>query len=295
MGWRNFLSFMILIPVFLILITHTSHEMKKPATFYRSTWIWNPFLIQTEPHQILSFSKKEGIKEIYLQINQELPQKRYMDFIEQAHKEDIRVFALGGEPTWGLESEIQIPLQFLKWIEEYNVGVNQEQQFDGIQFDIEPYLLPNWSSNQSQIISQWMSVLSQFVEEAHKAELQVSGVLPFWLDQISINHPRQTLSEWIINRFDHIVVMAYRDQAEGPNGILAISKTEVSYANSIGKPIMIAIETMDTPEGKHLTFFHKGLEKMEMELEKVMINFQSYPYFKGIAVHHYETYQDLRP
>lgn len=298
MDKRKLLISVFLISLLLLTITKQTTMLEPENTLVKSTWIWNTSLIKTHTIEILSFAEQRKITEFYLQMDDKLASSAYQKFIELAHNQDVRVYAVGGDPSWALKSEIKVPHQFINWVNDFNQSAQDNQRFDGIQFDIEPYLLPEWSVNQKDIVHEWMFVLNELFDEANKGNLMVSGVIPFWLGEIQLDTQggidnSKTLSEWMIHRFDQVVLMAYRDQAEGPNGIIILSETELSYANKVKKPIMIAVETMDTPEGEQITFYHKGLKKMEDELAKVYSHFSSNSYFRGIAIHYYESYRDI--
>ena len=84
-------------------------------------------------------------------------------------------------------------------------------------------------------------------------------------------------------------IMAYRDHAEAPDGILDHTAGEIEM-----HPVVIGVETADVSPPK-ITFWDEGASVMERELEEVYAAYGQHPNFRGFFVHHYGSYLDLAP
>lgn len=263
----------------------------------KTTWIWDATTL-CAPKDFFSFALQKKIKEVYVQIDTTVATTCYSTFIQQAHQDGIRVFALDGNPKWGLKANVSQPLELVKWVAHYNQTASHHE-FDGLQVDIEPYTLSQWKTNRTTVVKEWMDVANTIVTEAKKNGILVSAVIPFWLDTVPLQDPvtyptAKTLSEWMIRRFDHIAVMAYRNKAEGHDGIISVAKSTIKTANINQTPVILAVETMQSKEGEKVTFYGKSEQDMDTELIKVNQYFSKYTYFKGNGIHYYESYKELQ-
>ena len=94
---------------------------------------------------------------------------------------------------------------------------------------------------------------------------------------------------------DHVSLMAFRDAAEGSNGIVAVAKEEIAFADELGKPIKISVEIKASHEGDHITFYEEGAAYMEEELAKLPDLLKDSPSFTGSVVHAYAYWKNAKP
>lgn len=95
---------------------------------------------------------------------------------------------------------------------------------------------------------------------------------------------------------DYVTIMDYRDFAEGPDGIIENGQNEVDHGSSIGKKVVIGVETYDVPgDPEFVTFYDEGEAYMNQELEKVEAYFASSDRYGGLAIHYYTTYKNMLP
>lgn len=274
----------LLIVVALLLVGFQSPAYGEPAAGKKATWLWQTDLIEDGGEQILRFARDEGINLIYLQINRKLPKEMYETFVERAHKEQIDVHALGGDPRWALQEHREDMFGLANWVIDYNASVSADGQFDGIHLDIEPYVLNRWGTEQEEIISSWKQNIESFLSIVSGSNLELGIDIPFWFDSIRLADG-QYLNEWLIRSFDHITVLAYRNQADTEHGIIAQSKHELELADRLGKQVLIGVNTMEMPGESHTTFYGIGKEKMDLTLEHLSDALSSYASFSGLAVH----------
>ncbi|MGG3282581.1 hypothetical protein [Paenibacillus solani] len=273
----------------LLLLLLPSHQVNQN----KATWLWDASLIQSETEDIVSFSVSEGITTIFLQIQNEVQDEEYRHFVAAAHQQGISVHALDGRPEWAYEDGRRKGMELLSWLEEYNQASDPKEKFEGVQFDVEPYILRRWDNEQEQVVAEWSANVEVWKQEAKRQGLPFSAAVPFWLD--SIPGPNRTDSEsfsnWMIRNTDAIAVMAYRDSGKQ---MYELSKEELEQADALGKSVWIGMELGDTDEGEHLTFYAKSEQEMEDEALRAAKLGSSHSSFAGLAVHHYQAWVQKR-
>lgn len=184
----------------------------------------------------------------------------------------------------------------------YNLAVPEESRFDGINVDIEPYILGEWKVPGNTLPNRWLEVLQLLISRRDAAGLPilVGPAIPRWLDSspscvaITWNGETKPLSDHIQDMTDYISIMDYRDTADGGAGIIAQGQHEMDYADQIDKPhsVVIGVESKDlsgTGDPETVTFWEEGRTHMEAELDKVYNAFGDQPAFGGVALHHFDT------
>ncbi|MDH5372125.1 MAG: hypothetical protein OEX97_04185 [Acidimicrobiia bacterium] len=244
----------------------------------RALWIW-----EGPTETAIDFAVGHGITDLYLHAPPGFSHNEmYRTFIDQAHAAGIQVLATAGHPSWTTDSRT-----WTDWVDE----VVTFGGFDAIVFDVEPHTLPQWNSNKRK------RLIRSFVDSLTSASLRAGSLptyttVPFWWDDPAFRTRRQFLVEQVLANSDGIIVMAYRDHASGPDGIIELSQTEVDLAASLNKQIVISVETGETNLDK-VSFFEEGSTAMEAELSIVESHFASVTSYAGISIHHYGSYLSM--
>ncbi len=247
-----------------------------------------------------------GIDQLYgTHVMREAPEK-VRAFVSWAHSRGYKVHATiaGGTilPYMGAYSRYhEIAVRTMEDVINYNLSAAPDERFDGVNVDIEPYILPDFKTAQPSVQIQYLDGLSKMIQRRDAAgiNLPFGTVIPRWYDSAAQaqNIPwRGTatwLSEHVQNISDYVAIMDYRDTADGSAGIIQGALGELAYANAIDKPgsVVIAVETLDIADGgdpETITFREEGRTHMESELDKVYAAVGSDPAFAGIAMHHYD-------
>ena len=260
---------------------------REPGGF--STWVWNPWLLRSSSDDLLRFAAANDIDTLYLQIDPDMDPADYASFIRRASAQQVRVYALDGAPRWALER--RLPEAFIDWLSTYQSGASAEERFAGIHVDVEPYLLPEWTSGQDALLRSWKDSIGTLLSGAGRLGLNVEADIPFWFDEHAMPGEPGTLSAWLIGRFDGVTIMAYRDSAER---IADAARNELAEAAKLGKPVRIAVETNPSSETPKVTFYEEGSSLMNAQLEQVRTLLGKSPAFAGFAVHDYEGWKKLR-
>ncbi|GIP56269.1 hypothetical protein J15TS10_00830 [Paenibacillus woosongensis] len=258
----------------------------------KATWIWQTDMIMDGGEQILRFSRNEGINLIYLQINRQMPKETYEAFVKRAHEAQIAVHALGGDPRWALVEYRDDMLGLADWVMDYNGSVTPEGRFDGVHLDIEPYVLDQWESGPDEIISSWESNLKAFLSKLSGSGLERGIDIPFWFDHFTLENGT-SLNEWLISTFDHVTIMAYRNQVDSENGIISLSQDELELASKLGKKLLIAVNTKEMPQQAYTTFHGHSKEQMEQTLQLLSSSLSSHTSFAGLAIHDMRNWKNI--
>lgn len=247
----------------------------------RGMWVW-----EGPDPAALTFASERGVDDLYVNAPPGFSgDPAYAALVADAHARGIRVHALAGDPTWADENADHM----VAWVRE----VRASGLFDGAQVDVEPYLLPAWSSDRTGLMKRYVRALSRARKAAGKVDLV--AVVPFWFDEPSLEDRKgRTLLSHVVSASDGIAVMAYRDGTTGPDGIIQLAAGEVAAAGAAGKTAVIGVQTAPDALDK-LTFFEEGDAAMEAALAEVDAAFAGAEGYGGTAVHHYSSWAQLAP
>lgn len=175
---------------------------------------------------------------------------------------------------------------------DYNLAVPADARFDGVNVDIEPYLLPQWKEPGTTLPTVWLDLLEQFMRlrDASGQQLLVGPAIPFWFDSsdcctaITWHGKTAPLSDHVQDLTDYVSLMDYTETA---TGIVARAAHEIAYGEPLS--VVIGVESKDlsgTGDPETVTFYEEGRTYMESELDKVYAA-ETSASFAGIAMHHY--------
>lgn len=298
----------------------SSHEV--------GAWLWqSPAEFNTDELRTLFASAKDhnidaiyvdigdvmGISEIKDKTEQEQKRAEYTrhleEFIGIATEYGVEVQALAGNPMWSNKSHQYIPQRLLSFVLAYNTSHSDHQKFRGCQFDIEPYSQKNFDKQAERVMTDYLALahlLTNQVAESDPA-LKLGFAVPYWYDG---SNKRIPLLEWqgaskpvgfhlmdILNKLPggYIAIMDYRNVTNGKNGSIALAKDEFDYAESNAPRVRIVIgqETSDT-KPKSITFYRHTKADVKSAVSELADAFGSSPVLGGFAIHHFESYRDLR-
>ncbi len=228
----------------------------------------------------------DGFTEIYLSAPPGFSSDPlFATFAADARAAGLTVVALAGDASWAKNTA-----PWLAWVDE----VVASDSFDGILVDVEPYLLADWSNarKRSRVIRTYLRGLDGMAARA--SGLPVYAATPFWWDDPGLIKGKSLLIEKVLRRVDGIVVMAYRDHADGVDGIIDVAGNEVQLAAQTGKTAVISVQTAPDSLDK-LTFFEEGKTALYQALDSVEATFSTSSGFGGAAVHYYAAYIALSP
>lgn len=247
----------------------------------RAMWVWG-----APEAAVVDFAVAKGVNTIYLHAPPGFSSDTaHASFLLDAHDEGLQVYAMAGDPVWAKK-----PAPMYRWVAE----VVDHGGFDGVIVDVEPYLHSDWASSRSQsrLIDKYLRGLDR--ARALTGSLPFVAAVPFWFDDAAYDRNGEPLVGAVLDRVDGIVVMAYRDHADGADGIIEHASGEVALAASKGKSAVVGVETGQTGLDK-TTFAEEGEGAMEAALVATAAALGASTGFGGVSIHHYGSWTTLSP
>ncbi|MBI4227479.1 MAG: hypothetical protein HY600_04280 [Candidatus Omnitrophica bacterium] len=304
-----------------LLVSPTAPAVEPPverASPPYAMWVWDARHVATEAarERLVAFCRAHQVTSLYLSAYQLAPiqAQQYRVFLRQAHREGIAVHALAGDPRWAMSRYHSLPLAWVQHIVAFNEEGPPEERFDGIHTDIEPYLLSRlWMEHPAQLIGGLLDLHAKIADQLRADQIAGSSLpvayrgyrplrlgadVPFWFDDdptYRIEWRGRVLppSHHLLDVADYLTIMAYRNYAEGAEGVIELSRRELDYADRAGKVVVIGQETQPDVFPAYITYGGTSAAYFHAELAKIVAAFQESPAFGGFAVHHYDTYQKL--
>jgi hypothetical protein len=278
---KNFLLLIFLAGLFLAgcgKITEDKLDTPAEAREMLGVWWWQDELI--DQLQYLEFAVQNGVTEIYLCTKDF--SARTAAFIEQAGKQGIKVFRLGGEHEW-----IDDYAGFAKSMQEYikyQTNAPDRAKFAGVHLDVEPQQKANFAADRAEILKKYLAFVIK--ARADYRAVPIDFDIPYWFnDELSYKARAVPLYEAVIAEADRTFIMSYRDTAEK---MLDVAKEEISCAKALGKSVILGAETYST-EGDHVSYLEEGKQYMYGELAKLRGLSGC-----GIAIHSLKSWHALK-
>ncbi|WP_372719494.1 hypothetical protein [Novipirellula sp.] len=250
-------------------------------------WLQLPYKVErtklsklTEPSKVSVTAPKESPSaRITVLMQQEL-----RSFITEAHSRNIRIHALDGAPEHCLTQNHDIPLGLVDAVMQFNSQGKEQEKFDGVHFDNEPYLLLGWHSpsRREQILRQYLELNVECQRRIRENSNMQFGVdIPFWWQAtdkntgeanaaVEFNGVRKAASFHCIDMFDNVGVMNYRDRADGADGIIAHGKALIEYGQrQRGATIFMGVETFI--EANRKVWFLVGIPRKRFQQSLAVI------------------------
>jgi hypothetical protein len=293
----------------------TKNPSKEMAKEY-GIWVWTPTMRMTPEYMdsIISGAKADGVNVVYLSIDTYLDiftmQKgverenlrkefgdKLADFIGRANHEGISVDAEAGWRNWAESDNTYKGFAIVSFVKNFNA--THENKFRGFQYDIEPYLLDSYEKNKVSVLSNYVGLVDKTEYFIGTSTLKFSVVIPDFYDEkdkitpkFSYNGEKNYTFKHLLNILDRrpdssVIIMSYRNYANGDDGTIEISKNEIQTADrgAYDTKIIIAQETGDVSP-PYITFFKTSKKYLLWEIGKINIAFNSYSNFGGIAIHY---------
>ena len=225
---------------------------------------------------------------------------KYRQLIAAVHRRGGKVYALLGSyylntPEYILPEKRAVAVRMFARVLRYNAASDSAARFDGVNVDIEPYLLDDWRAKLALRAGQYLDLAAEFMRLKREFgdPLAVGPAMPFWFDgieDIEWRGQRRRLREHTQDIFDYVALMDYRNYAAGRDSIISHAADELAYADRTGKDVVIGVETLRS-EPRKVTFYGMGYAAMEEQLAIAEKEFATHPAFAGFAIHHFATYR----
>lgn len=277
----------------------------------RAIWIWEGesyALLEDDAaaHTAIAFLKDKAIATAYVYADAHEGRNliatqpaRYRALVRRMHAAGLKVQALLGSgylhtERYLLPEHRRAAQAMLQRVLDYNAAAAPDERFDGISLDIEPHILDAWGTRKMELLGDFLAMSDALMRQKNAVAptLPMGPAIPFWYDGIAIEWKgrRKPMNEHVQDLYDYVALMDYRDHAAGGDGIVSHARDELDYGASIGKPVVIGVETMPNAIRK-VSFHHLREADMERELAETARAVSGTPAFGGFAIHHYAAYR----
>ena len=206
-------------------------------------WVWNYRAAVKDPETMLATCRTQSCSRILIQMpapsEDEALWREYAGLLSRVQEAGIDVLALDGYPEAIQEPQV-LADKIRRLLQLMRPGV-----LFGVQFDIEPYLVPGFLEDESQLRRYVDTV--EILKDAIAGRTRLSMVIPFWLTAPTI-HGRP-LSYAVMDLADEVAVMSYRTDLDE---VQDIAEDILRYGEVSEKPVWLAVETTTLPVEQHV-------------------------------------------
>lgn len=269
----------------------------------KAMWVWNDSVVSDGKTADLFWLVDRNYIDTLYMVYTTGNDKKWRSFIRGMADHNVEIHALSGDSLWALKSYQDDCEKFIEKVIKYNESTDSDdEKFSGIHLDNEPYTLKSpldWKDLEDRInmMSQWLITSKAYTTKINNIGMVSGNSIPFWLENskavLEAEDNDSNLKDFykqIIDSHDYSALMSYRDTANSSNGIIPVSENEIDYAD---KPkIIVGIETADSGSDK-TTFYQEGFVVAENALKEVDDHFETHEGYRGVAVHHYDSWLDM--
>uniref|UniRef100_A0A8H7K4P8 Uncharacterized protein n=1 Tax=Bionectria ochroleuca TaxID=29856 RepID=A0A8H7K4P8_BIOOC len=255
------------------------------------TWLWESTIISdtAKVAEFFDTTVSRGVERVFAQANGDIQTTDWQNFISQCASKGMTVEALIGNPQWVIGTGTPSLQSQLDWIKQYQAAAITNSGFAGIHMDVEPWGLDDWDANKAKYIEGWQGVAQKVASLASSLGITVAADLPFWANTLDSTITGQTVDIWMLNLLDYATFMTYRNTVPA---LLDIATPVLAAGNEVGKPVWLAVETIQLPED-NLSYYGQPVSKLQSDLNEIATAVQGQSSFAGIAVHDYDGWSAL--
>lgn len=300
----------------------TTTIMSEPTsdTKEKGIWIWNfpGDMLSDAADQQLQALSRYGFNAVYITIDdyidvarmpegtsKELAKKTYFDtlakFVAKVQGYGMKVDTEGGAKDWAQPENRWKGFALIDAMKEYNARY-PAQKIRAFQYDVEPYLLPEYERNKAAVLLDFVTFIDQSVERLESSDIALSAAIPHFYDGALAWTPSFAYNGSNAHAFTHLLtilerkqgsmllLMSYRDTFEGANGTRAISESEIREAsNGYHTKVIVGQETGNV-DPAHVTYFGESKHTVLQAATTVSDAFKGYAQFGGVAIHYLDSF-----
>jgi hypothetical protein len=237
-------------------------------------------------------------------------------FVARAGSYGFAVHAVAGAPNWTSPSRRYLGPMTVDLVVSYNKTAAANEQLQGVQFDIEPYVDPAWWKNVNASLKAYLSTVRAIVDRYNQVRaqpgyngLRLGVAIPFWYDgtpdvpaiEFGPDDRSAPAAFHLIDMLRtypeaYLLVMAYRNFASDDDpivdadGSIALVRGEFEYASGAACGIVIGQEFgPETPE--KVSFWWKGRAAFRQAAEELAAAYGDRPQFRGLSVNDMGSYE----
>lgn len=208
----------------------------------RATWIWRPGDWIDNGPALLDWAAAQGMSTLFVTVPLKdgaavRAPELLADFVRAAGSRNIQVYSVDGDPHMVLAAELPAVVKRAQAYAAYNAAAAPDARLAGVQFDVEPYLLPEGvlaaAKRDARYLAMAQALRAALDGAAAPARLQLEFVVPFWWGG------KRALLDALAPFADALAVMDYRTD---PAQIADFARPFLDWAGTHGRRARIALE-----------------------------------------------------
>lgn len=216
----------------------------------RAAWAWEPAAWSERGDQLLADAARHRVRRLFITVRVtakgELGTPGVLArFIRRARQQGVQVWAVEGDPQAVLPEAQAGFIARTAAIARYNAAAKPDARLGGVQYDIEPYLLPGYALDPAPWLAEYERLVGAL---ARAAGMPVDLVVPFWFFGDSLSEP--VLSR-LAPGIGRVTVMAYRTSSVA---IQEVAAGAVAWSAAHRKPLSVAIELGPLPDEERFVY-----------------------------------------
>ena len=230
-------------------------------------------------------------------------QNEVATFLADAEQKNISVDAEAGAQDWAEPQNLWKPADIMNFVASFNA--THPNKFRGVQYDVEPYLLPAYATDPATVLTQYVTLAESLVNQDKAKGLPLGLVIPSFYDDIIQWTPMITVDGITAYPYNHLLrllkqipssslqIMAYRNFASGTNSTIDISQTEVHEADGTGVTVIVGQETGNV-QPSYVTFYGETKTQLLAQMAIIKQSYASNNSFGGMAIDYLEPFLALK-
>lgn len=204
----------------------------------RSTWIWRPAEWLEQPESLLAELAALATPSVYVSVPIDEDRVAHAEalarFIESAAGQGVAVWAVEGDPHAVLPDGQTAFVRRAEALAAFNASQPVDRRLRGIQYDIEPYLLPDFALHTDDWLRAYLQTIGR-LDNVLDAPLEVA--VPFWWASLELGD--QPLLDALAPHVQGLNVMNYRTD---PEQLQQFAEPFLAWGGAHGKAVRIALE-----------------------------------------------------
>lgn len=226
-------------------------------------------------------------------------------FLSLAAAKGIAVDAEAGWRDWAEAGNTWESSDIMDFVTVYNAAHAGAAKFQGIQYDIEPYLLPQYGTDQVGILTDYITLTQNLAAKAKQDGIPLTMIIPDFYDgspaktpEVSIGNATDYPYAFILQALatspnSHIIVMAYNNTANGAGGSISLAENEIHLADATDVKVIVAQETGPVSPA-YVTFNGQSRSTLFTQSGGIFTAFANNKSFGGIAVDYLDPFLQLQ-
>ena len=216
-------------------------DSKSAVAPARTAWFWSPAAWLDTPELIFQQAAAHKLGRVYITVllrdGAVAHAEALGDFIVAARSHGLSVWAVLGDPAAVIPDQQVVLAGLAAGLAEYNRHAEAARRLEGLQLDVEPYLLPGYLLQPAA----WQQRYVETVQRVHEAapELPLDLAMPYWWGEPQ--HGGSDLLDRLQPSIQGITVMDYRTDFDD---IVRFAQPFLDWGTRAGRRIAIAIERM---------------------------------------------------